>query len=86
MTEKIKEKGDVVPTRLQRELERASEQRDGGQRLYKLDLRKSHLTDDHVGKVQGASSLLLSVWGIMTSAVFMGKNHRIFFGQGFYVW
>ena len=45
---KTQDRGVSVPMKLLRELERASEQRDGGQRLYKLNLRRSHLTDAHV--------------------------------------
>ncbi|CBN79052.1 Hypothetical leucine rich repeat protein [Ectocarpus siliculosus] len=45
---KIQERGVPVPSKLLRELQRGSEQRDGGKRLYKLDLRRTHLTDAHV--------------------------------------
>ena len=48
---KTEDRGVSVPTKLLRDLERAAEQRDGGQRLYKLNLRKSHLTDAHVSTV-----------------------------------
>lgn len=37
-----------MPNKLLRELQRGSEQPDGGKRLYKLDVRRAHLTDAHV--------------------------------------
>ncbi|CAM9912668.1 unnamed protein product, partial [Scytosiphon promiscuus] len=45
---KTRARGVAVPTKLMRELQRGSEQQDGGRRLYKLDLRRIHLTDAHV--------------------------------------
>ncbi|CAM9398805.1 unnamed protein product [Ectocarpus sp. 13 AM-2016] len=45
---KTQERGVPVPSKLLRELQRGSEQRDGGKRLYKLDLRRTQLTDAHV--------------------------------------
>ncbi|CAB1096352.1 unnamed protein product [Ectocarpus sp. CCAP 1310/34] len=44
---KTQERGVPVPSKLLRELQRGSEQRDGGKRLYKLDLRRTQLTDAH---------------------------------------
>lgn len=48
MVLKIQEKGLDVPSRLLKELQRASQLRDVGQRLYKLDLHRAKLTDAHV--------------------------------------
>ncbi|CAM9882083.1 unnamed protein product [Ectocarpus sp. 4 AP-2014] len=45
---KTQERGVPVPSKLLRELQRGSEQLDGGKRLYKLDLRRTQLTDAHV--------------------------------------
>lgn len=49
---KTQERGVTVPGKLMRELQRGSEQPDGGKRLYKLDIRRAHLTDAHVRKKQ----------------------------------
>ncbi|CAN0454703.1 unnamed protein product, partial [Ascophyllum nodosum] len=44
---KALERGKGVHAKFSRKLRNASGQRDGNQRLYKLDLRRCHLTDDH---------------------------------------
>lgn len=49
---KTQERGVAVPQKLLRELQRGSEQRDGGKRLYKLDIRRAHLTDAHVSRTK----------------------------------
>ena len=52
---KALERGEGVHAKFSRELRNASGQRYGNQRLYKLDLRRCHLTDDHVsGECHGA--------------------------------
>ncbi|CAM9693684.1 unnamed protein product [Hapterophycus canaliculatus] len=45
---KTRARGAAVPPKLMRELQRGSQQQDGGRRLYKLDLRRIYLTDAHV--------------------------------------
>lgn len=48
MVLRAQEKALAVPPRFLKELQRASQQRDRGQRLYKLDLYRAKLTDAHV--------------------------------------
>lgn len=50
---KTEERNVAVPAKLLREIQQAAEQRDGSRRLYKLDLRRSHLVDEHVRKQNG---------------------------------
>ena len=64
---KALERGEAVHAKFSRELQNASGQRDGNQRLYKLDLRRCYLTDDHVsGECHGARDHLGSQHGLQS--------------------
>jgi formate dehydrogenase maturation protein FdhE len=54
ITQLAQERSISLPAKLQKELLKACQQKDGQRRLYKLDLRKAGLTDAHVELLSAA--------------------------------